>query len=58
MRIARRDGDFDRVRGLFLGPRRKEKQSADDQQDDDDENNQSRHACGFCRRVKPLYSPF
>ena len=58
MRIARGDGDFDRVRGLFLGPRRKEKQSADDQQDDDDERDDARHRRGFCRDEKPLYSFF
>ena len=58
MRIARRDGDFDRVRGLFLDPGRKENQSADDDDQDDDKRKDARHRRGFCRDEKPLYSFF
>jgi hypothetical protein len=34
------------------------KKRADEDEHDDDEHYQSGHDGGFCRRDKPLYSPF
>ena len=44
-------------RRLLLRQRREEKEPADDQDEHDDEHYHSRHAGGFCRARKPLYSP-
>jgi hypothetical protein len=59
VRIASlRHGDFDLLGRPLLRERREEEKPADHDDEDDDDHNQSRHACGFCRAVKPLYSLF